>query len=87
MTDQAPSAATLAAVRKLTNEYGPETAAQARKLALRLWPKVDLGQLDAILDAWKAAVRPVTPLRADVITLSSVTPIGAGRVRAETETE
>jgi hypothetical protein len=87
MTDQVPSAATLSAVRKLINEYGAETALEARKVALRLWPRIDADQLDAILDAWKAAVRPVTPLRADVITLSSVTPIGAGRVRDETETE
>jgi len=75
------------AVRKLINEYGAETAAEARKIALQLWPRIDADQLDAILDAWKTAVRPVTPLRADVITLSSVAPIGAGRIRAETETE
>ena len=48
MTTQAPSAATMAAARRL-DEYAPESAAQARTVALRLWPKIDLGQLDAII--------------------------------------
>jgi hypothetical protein len=86
MTDQAPSPAVLAAVRRL-DEYGPDSAAQARTVVLRLWPRIDADQLSLILDIWKDSRRPVAPTPSDVITLSSVAPIGAGRIRAETETE
>jgi hypothetical protein len=86
LTDQAPSAATLAAVRRL-NEYAPPSEPAARKTALRLWPKADPIQLETILTLWKAQRRPVAPSPSDVITLSSVAPIGVGGIRADRETE
>jgi hypothetical protein len=79
MTDQAPSAATLAAVRKL-NTYDPPSESAARKVALRLWPKADPDNLDTIISAWRDQRRPLAKPQDGPIKIT-VVPIGSGHVR------
>src|SRR5262245_56124468 len=52
MTTSAPSAATLHAVHRLTL-HDPRSASEARKVALRLWPKADPNNLDTIVALWR----------------------------------